>query len=123
MTLKKTLGKLKFEMSLTRFQLIGVITWIMLLLVIPIAVDLYSKNKPVENESAVIRQDSPGNRVAGVITQDKSLFTYTVDFQDKKDLISTLTFIFGGISAVIAFISLIVLIRGDKNERTGVFAN
>lgn len=119
MKLKKKLGKLKFELNLTRFQVFGVITWIFLILVLPISIDLYSKYEAAEANGSSQTQ----NRVAGATTESDNPFTYTVNLEDKKELISTLTMIFGGVSAVIALVSFVILFKENKKERTGVFIN
>jgi hypothetical protein len=119
MKLKKKLGKLKFELNLTPFQVFGVIAWIFLILVLPISIDLYSKYNTTEANGSTQTQ----NRVAGATTDSNNPFTYTVNLDDKKELISTLTMVFGGVSAVIALVSLIILFKENKKERTGVFIN
>lgn len=119
MKLKKKLGKLKFELNLTRFQVFGVIVWIFLILILPISLDLYSRHQASEANSSIKTQ----NRVAGASSENNNPFTYTVDLEDKKELVSTLTMIFGGVSAVIAVISLIAFFKENKKDSTGVFIN
>lgn len=119
MRLKKKLGKLRFELNLTRFQVFGVLAWVFLILVLPITIDLYSKHNTTEANGSAQTQ----NRVAGATSEGDNPFTYTVNLEDKKELISTLTMVFGGISSVIALVSLVILFKENKKERTGVFIN
>ena len=90
-----------------------------MILVLPISIDLYSKYEAAEANGSSQTQ----NRVAGAATESDNPFTYTVNLEDKKELISTLTMIFGGVSAVIALVSLVILFKENKKERTGVFIN
>lgn len=121
MLLQKKLGKTKLEVKLTTFQAVAILIWVIVLLILPITIHQIGQYR----ESLAVTQQSDGihrNRVAGAVTQEESFFTYTVNFTDKKQLVSTLTFIFGSISAVIAVISLVYLIKQQLKKDKSVFS-
>ena len=123
MTLKKQLGKLKFELNLNHFQVFAVLSWIFVLLVLPITVDQfvdYRQNMEISTEST---NETSRSRVAGAVSEQNNFFTYTIDLKDKHELVSTLTFIFGSVSALIAVISLILFVKEKTKNDRGVFSS
>lgn len=113
MTLKKKIGKLKFEVTLSRLQLVGIIVWVSLLLLLPIA---YDQMKMLKEASTSVSETS---QVAGLFTSQENFFNYTVDLSDRENLISTLTLLFGILSGIIAFGSLIFILR-DRMSKSKV---
>ena len=118
MKFQKNLGKTKFEIQITGFQMFAILAWSILLLLTPISIDQYSKTASNSSQEVVSLEK---NRVAGAVTQPDSVFTYTVKIESQKELISTLTLVFGAISAAIAVLSLLYFIREHVKKEPSVF--
>lgn len=119
MFVEKTIGKLKFELKLSGFQIAAIAAWTFFLLIVPIGIDLLSKSREPVDISAQTSQSS--NVTAETQAGGENLFTYTVKLDNQKELVSTLTFVFGSVSAIIAVGSLVFLLKGQLKKEPSVF--
>lgn len=118
MQIEKTLGKLKFELKLSRFQVAAIAAWMFFLLIVPIGVDQLLKSQEPVSTSA---QTSQSDTNISSENSEASIFTYTVELSDQKELISTLTLVFGSISAIVAVGTVIFFIKESMKKEPSVF--
>lgn len=119
MHLQKQLGKLKFELKLSGFQIGVIATWIFFLLVVPISIDQLLKSQAPEDSSAQTTQTE--TTASSSQNEQGGLFTYTVNLSDQRELISLITLIFGSLSALIAVGSLVFFLREQFKKEPSVF--
>ncbi len=119
MHLQRQIGKLKFELKLSGFQIGVIATWIFFLLVVPISVDQLLQSQAPQDSSAQTAQTQ--NTGSQGENRNSGLFDYTVNLTDQKELVSILTLVFGSASAVIAVGSLIFFLREQFKKEPSVF--
>ncbi len=119
MQIEKKLGKLKFELKLSGFQIAVIATWIFFILIVPIGIDVLSKSQePVDTSAQTLEGSNPSvNTQAG----GDDIFTYTVKQDSQKELVSMLTLVFGILSAVIAVGSLVFFLKERSKREPSVF--
>lgn len=119
MLIAKKVGKHKVEASLSRFQLVAIIAWSLLLLLLPISVDQIRDYKKNEDKKDSVTEAK--SEVAGIFTEEENFFTYTIDIKDDKELISALTLVVGSVSALIAMGSAFYFLKGTRQKERSVF--
>lgn len=118
MHIEKTLGKLKFELKLSGFQVAAISAWIFFLLIVPIGVDqLLQSQEPVSTSAQTTQSETGINSESS----GSGIFTYTIEVGDQKELVSILTLIFGSLSAIVAVGSVIFFIKESIKKEPSVF--
>lgn len=118
MNFSKKTSKYKFEMTLSKVQLLGIAVWSSLLLLIPIGIDQFITYKENVHASSETQEN-----VAGIFTEEENFFTYTIDLREEKELISALTLVVGSLSTIAAAMTGVYFIKDSKAKSRSVFIN